>query len=98
VKVLIKLVLETATARKVRRVGYAATPRTLKDLGVMVRHDHLGPEVSIDNAVVNLYGVIYDALNVQVWNLWPRDIHGCPHYILDQNSAVFQNRTHLWGW
>jgi len=97
VKVIVELVLKSPTARRVCRVGDAPAPRTLKNLHVMVGHYHLGPEVCINNTVVNLHRIIYDVLYVQVWNLWPRDIHGRPHYILDQNSAVFQDGTDLWG-
>jgi hypothetical protein len=70
------------------RIRDAPSPGALKDLGVMVRHDHLGPEMSVYYAVVNLDGVVDDCDHMQVRKLWKRDIHRCPHYILDQNSAV----------
>jgi hypothetical protein len=79
------------------RVCDAPTPRALKNLHIVIGHDHLGPKVSIDNAVINLHGVIYDTLNMQVRNLWPGHVHGCPHNILDQNSAMFKDGTDLWG-
>ena len=34
---------------------------------------------------------------MQGTNLWPGDVHGCPHHILDQNSTVFKDGTNLWG-
>jgi len=63
----------------------------------MVGHDHLGPEVRVDDAVVDSHGVIDDALDVKVRNLGPRNVHGCPDHILDQNSTVLQNGAHLWS-
>jgi hypothetical protein len=63
----------------------------MQDLGIVVGHDHLGPERCVDHAVVDGHGVVDDALEMQVWSLGPWNVHGCPHHILDQNSTVFQN-------
>lgn len=86
------LVLETATARGVRRIGDAPPPRALQDLAVVVGHDHLGPEMRVDGPVVNLHGIVDYGLDMQVRDLGPRDVHGRPNHILDQNSTVFQDR------
>ena len=91
------LILETAAACGVGRIGDAPPPSALQNLDVVVGHDHLGPEMGIDDAVVNLHGVVDDTLDVQVRDLWPRDVHGRPNYILDQNSTVFKDGTNLWG-
>ena len=91
------LVLETATARGVRRIGDAPPPRALQDLAVVVGHDHICPEMRVDGPVVNRHGIVDYGLNVQVRDLGPRDVHGRPNHILDQNSTVFQDGTNLWG-
>ena len=91
------LVLESAAACGVGRIGDAPPPSALQNLDVVVGHDHLGPEMGIDDAVVNLHGVVDDTLDVQVRDLRPGDVHGRPHHILDQNSTVFKDGTNLWG-
>ena len=91
------LELKAAPTRWMVRVGDAPAPRTLQNLDVVVGHDHLGPEVRIYHAVIDGHGVIDDTLDVQVRDLRPGDVHGRPHHILDQNSTVFKDGTHLWG-
>lgn len=93
---MLELVLETAAAGGVAGVSDAPPPRTLQNLRVVVRHDHLGPEMRIYDAGVNLHGVVDDALNVQYGVRRPRNVHGSPYHILNQNSAMFQNSTDLW--
>ena len=91
------LVLESAAACGVGRIGDAPPPSALQNLDVVVGHDHLGSEVRIDLTVVNRHRVVYDALDVQVRDLRPGDVHGRPNYILNQNSTVFKDGTNLRG-
>lgn len=63
-------------------IGDASAPVALQDLRIVVGHDHLGPEMGVDDAVVNRHGIIDDALDVKVLNLWPRNVHRCPYHIL----------------
>ena len=91
------LVLDSAAACGVGRIGDAPPPSALQNLDVVVRHDHLGPEVSVDDPVVDGHSIVDDTLDVQVRDLRPGDVHGRPHHILDQNSTVFKDGTNLWG-
>lgn len=61
----------------------------------MIGHHHLGTERRVDDPIINLHRVIYDALDVKVLSLHPRNVHCCPNHILEQNSTVFQDRTDL---
>ncbi len=57
---------ESATACEVRGVSDAPSPCPLQDLCIVVRHDHLGSQVGVDDAIIDGHGVIYDGHHISV--------------------------------
>jgi len=63
----------------VRRVGNAPTPRTLKNLGIVIGHDHLRPKVGVDHLIVYMEGVVNHTVHVKGRVARVRNVHGRPN-------------------
>ena len=61
------------------RVGNAPPPRTLKNLGIVIGHDHLRTEVSIDHLIVYMEGIVNHTVHVKCGIARVRNVHGRPN-------------------
>lgn len=73
------------------RVRYASPPIPLEDRGVVIRHDHLGSEHSVNFQIINFKDRVDDAFTVNGWVSREGHIYPGPDAVPQEAPGIQEN-------